>query len=255
VRWIVQLCLAALVLGPVASNALFGAPKKRFKGESLLDIGSLGLSKLGGIVAAVGDVDGSQILDLFVLSSDQRTVSVWLWDSGQSHSSIMLSSFLNVSDTASYTFVPAQSPPIPAPDGVVITNVVPGDYNYDGRLDLLLMGQRNPDSPSDEELVMSVWLGQGNGAFSRSLTRYSSSLPTDRIATAGPLPVPSATLSQPLAFDANGDMKVDLLGYPYIKGERSPTLRLWKNVYDASVPDNSVFELSVFRSPTKPAAL
>jgi hypothetical protein len=93
VRRIVQLCVAALALGSAPSNALFGVPKKRFKGESLLDIGSLGLSKLDGIVAAVGDVDGSQILDLFVLSSDQRTISVWLWDSGQSASFVARSSW------------------------------------------------------------------------------------------------------------------------------------------------------------------
>ena len=50
----------------------------------------------------------------------------------------------------------------------VITNVVPGDYDYDGRLDMLLMGQDNPGGWwADEELHMTVHRGQGRGQFGK----------------------------------------------------------------------------------------
>jgi integrin alpha FG-GAP repeat containing protein 1 len=62
--------------------------------------------------------------------------------------------------------------------------------------------------------------------------------------------VPSAALSQPLVFDADGDMKVDLLGYAYSNGRDSTSPRLWRNVYDPSEPDGNVFELSVFNLNT-----
>jgi hypothetical protein len=78
-------------------------------------------------------------------------------------------SILKTCTQESYTFAPSKSPPILAPQGIIITNVVPGDFNYDGRLDLLFMGQHDPDSSSDKELIMSVWIGQGNGVFSTFL--------------------------------------------------------------------------------------
>jgi hypothetical protein len=55
----------------------------RFKFEGWISLESLGLKD--GMVAAVGDVDGDQILDLFVLSADQSSVSLWLWNKGLPH--------------------------------------------------------------------------------------------------------------------------------------------------------------------------
>lgn len=49
--------------------------------------------------------------------------------------------------------------------GFIITNVVPGDYNYDGKLDVLLMGEQNPDKNPTNEIKMQIYLGNGNDTF------------------------------------------------------------------------------------------
>ena len=41
-----------------------------------------------------------------------------------------------------------------------ITNVVPGDFDHDGKLDLLVMGNVSPGS-SAGELVMRIYFGNG----------------------------------------------------------------------------------------------
>lgn len=51
--------------------------------------------------------------------------------------------------------------------GFIITNVVPGDYNYDGKLDVLLMGEQNPDKNPTNEIKMQIYLGNGNDTFGR----------------------------------------------------------------------------------------
>lgn len=49
--------------------------------------------------------------------------------------------------------------------GFIITNVVPGDYNYDGNLDVLLMGEESPDKNPKKEIKMQIYLGNGNDTF------------------------------------------------------------------------------------------
>jgi integrin alpha FG-GAP repeat containing protein 1 len=51
--------------------------------------------------------------------------------------------------------------------GFIITNVVPGDYNYDGKLDVLLMGEQNPDKNPTKEIKMQIYLGNGNDSFGK----------------------------------------------------------------------------------------
>jgi hypothetical protein len=82
--------------------------KPRFKEDALSPAGGLGLEHLEGRVAALGDWNGDQLyvgwsasdrtgmsadccpsrlgrsIDLFELSKDQRSVSVWTWDHGLS---------------------------------------------------------------------------------------------------------------------------------------------------------------------------
>lgn len=60
--------------------------------------------------------------------------------------------------------------PVPYAQGIqapwTITNIVPGDYDYDGRLDILLMGQEAPDGWfSDSEVKMLFYKGLGGGNF------------------------------------------------------------------------------------------
>jgi integrin alpha FG-GAP repeat containing protein 1 len=106
---------------------------------------------------------------MFVLNADQRSISLYSWNRGEPilarrGQSRRLKDFC----LAKYAFEAVQgAKAVTAP--FVITNVVPGDYDYDGRLDMLLMGQDNPGGWwADEELHMSVHIGQGRGQFGRA---------------------------------------------------------------------------------------
>lgn len=50
----------------------------------------------------------------------------------------------------------------------IITNIVPGDFDYDGKLDVLLMCSTNPDL-KDSEIVMQLYLGNGNDTFGEEI--------------------------------------------------------------------------------------
>jgi integrin alpha FG-GAP repeat containing protein 1 len=109
-----------------------------------------------------------------------------------------------------FKYTPAPSPPITST--FVITNVVPGDFNYDGRLDLLVMGEDNPEGWWSGELKMELWTGDGKGGFTKAAS------------------IPSSTTAQPIPLDVDGDMKVDLLGFPYVKDGKSKVPQTWRNV-------------------------
>ena len=57
-----------------------------------------------------------------------------------------------------------------------------------------------------------------------------------------PLDVPASTLAQPIPIDANGDLKIDLLGTT--PGSSTNVLNLWKNVVnDSARASGPVFEV------------
>ncbi|KZV83486.1 hypothetical protein EXIGLDRAFT_683764 [Exidia glandulosa HHB12029] len=89
-------------------------------------------------------------------------------------------------------------------------NVIPGDMTYDGKLDLLVMS-----AGANKDIAMSVYLGP-----------FSSTEPPR-------IDVPSSTLVQPIPVDANGDMRIDLLGmFPDAGGS---SLKLWQNSWNSSL--------------------
>ncbi|CAG8649677.1 13977_t:CDS:2, partial [Racocetra fulgida] len=104
--------------------------------------------------------------------------------------------------------------------GFLITNVLPGDYNYDGILDILVMGQVSPGD-SSKQLYMRVYMGTGNSTFDPNY--YN---------------VPSSTAQQPIPLDFYGSMKVDLLGHQF--GDSSH-ISIWKNVFNATT--RTLFEV------------
>ena len=62
------------------------------------------------------------------------------------------------------------------------------------------------------------------------------------------LAVPSSTPAQPVVFDADGDMRVDMLALPV--GQSSPSsIRLWRNAFDAVNGTGQVFD--VYVSPSR----
>ena len=140
-----------VALAPSPAAAWFPGEHRRFVEEKLIDTGSLGLPN-DGVVAAFGDFNGDQLLDVFYLSSDQRTVTLYTWD------------------RTTYSFQSRPETSVRTKSDFVIVNVVPGDFNYDGRLDLLLMGSKNPGGwwGDDETLDMQIFLQNENGSLCES---------------------------------------------------------------------------------------
>ncbi|BGO97546.1 hypothetical protein RTG_01521 [Rhodotorula toruloides ATCC 204091] len=195
--------LAALVCVltlPTPSRAWFPGVKKRYTDEKLIDAGPLGLPKTG-LVAAWADWNADQLLDLFLVSSDQRTVSVHTWD------------------RKAYEWKEAVEARIRTKSDFIITNVVPGDFDYDGKVDVLLMGGKNPGGwwGADETTEMQVYLQRGDGSWSE------------------PYSIDSSALAQAMPIDATGDMRTDLLG---LSTGSKPQLQLWNNTWAASNATN-----------------
>jgi integrin alpha FG-GAP repeat containing protein 1 len=206
-----------LVLSIQFVDALFGglAPQ-RYVEEKLIDAGSLGLPETG-LVAAFGDYNGDQVLDLFHLSADQRSLSVYIWDK------------------LAYSWIERVDTRIRTDSDFIITNVVPNDYNYDGRLDILLMGAKDPGSwwGSEDELDMRVYLQQSNATFCESCCEFylkRALIPM----IASPQFVNASTAPQPIPFDASGDMRTDLLGF----SPNQPLPQIWNNVWESSNQTN-----------------
>lgn len=136
---------------PVAS-AWFPGVEQRFVEEKLIDTGSNGLPNTG-LVAALGDYNADQLLDLVYLSSDQRSVVIYTWN------------------RSAYSWQEQSKTAIRTESDFIIVNIVPGDYNYDGRLDLLLMGSKNPNGwgwGDSDTLDMQVYLQQPDGTYCKA---------------------------------------------------------------------------------------
>jgi integrin alpha FG-GAP repeat containing protein 1 len=54
-----------------------------------------------------------------------------------------------------------------------------------------------------------------------------------------PLDLPQSTLAQPIPFDSDGQMRIDLLGMQPGMSQ----LRMWKNVWNASDPSGPLYEM------------
>ncbi|CAG8489897.1 1394_t:CDS:10 [Acaulospora colombiana] len=182
----------------------------RYTASSLYSVNDIGLDNIGGTVIAFADLNSDKYTDLIVLSADQKTISFYLWD----HDSYTYS----IAPSANITITSDGTNP-----GFLITNVLPGDYNYDGILDLLIMGQENPtgkNSKSDP-LYMRVYMGYDNSSFDSSY--YN---------------VPSSTVQQPIPLDFYGTMRTDLLGHAYAN---SSYISVWKNAFNAT--SRTLFEV------------
>ncbi len=91
-----------------------------------------------------------------------------------------------------------------------VASVVPSDFNCDGQLDVLLVF---------EDCSSRIYFGR---LGSEGVDDNFLSIDSSRV--------------QPTLFDYNGDMRIDLLGYP----KNSDTLSVWKNV---QVGDSISFEM------------
>ncbi|EGO21825.1 hypothetical protein SERLADRAFT_363011 [Serpula lacrymans var. lacrymans S7.9] len=191
------LCILCLAL---PARSMWPFSPKRFTKNSLMKAGSMGIAS-GDRIVAFGDFNGDQFLDVLSLDQDQHTLSVYLW---------------NHED---FSFHKSSSIRHPTP----VSNVVPGDFTHDGKLDLLVMsGSQTPN-----RMNIVLYKGVHNDQFDSS-----------------PVSVPPSTLSQPIPVDVDGDMKIDLLGIPYTQSNTNSPLMVWKNSWNASQTPNSLFDLT-----------
>lgn len=133
--------------------------------------------------------------DLFSISPDRKSVQVWLWnrDKWQYDAGSVLDF------------------------DKLVHNVIPADFNGDGRLDLLVMTAEEDKwwGKADKSLNLTVVLGAEGGFGDR-------------------WELDSAGRHQPFVFDDEHNLLPSLLGY-LPNGERDNNLRSWKNV-DGSKP-------------------
>lgn len=127
------------------SASIFNFGQKKFSYEGLIDAGSMGLDNADGQVAAFGDLNGDSAMDLFVVSGDATKVNVYLWN------------------RESYSFQVSTMTEIVVPNGRQIVNIIPADFTYDGKLDLLVL----MNAPGTQETEMMLWLGKTGGAFGK----------------------------------------------------------------------------------------
>ncbi|KAL9936040.1 hypothetical protein V8E36_004882 [Tilletia maclaganii] len=228
----IGLLAATFALLSSPSAALFGLGTKRFQYEGLINAGSLGLDKVvgDGEVVALSHVNADHFVDAFVLNEDRTRLDVYLWDH------------------AAFAFKADPASSISAPSGQVIANVVPGDFDYDGRLDVLLMTQAKSRSSSMDELRHGLYLGQASGGFAQK-----------------PIDIDSTTAAQPLMLDASGDMRTDFLAHPFssantLASSTSAPLQLWRNNFtrpSRHFPGSSGFvrqDLAFFDKHGKPTS-
>jgi hypothetical protein len=90
---------------------------------------------------------------------------------------------------------------------------------------------------SRSRTIMSLYLSLGGGTFGNWI-----SIPTGielNLADVNNIPVSQTASSQPVPLDANGTMKVDLLGVE----ESSRALKLWKNQWNGSETPTNPFDM------------
>ncbi|KAJ9119554.1 hypothetical protein QFC22_003263 [Naganishia vaughanmartiniae] len=120
------------------------------KFEGLITIGGLGLEAVSGTLAAFGDWNGDQSTDVFTLSSDKRTMQIYLWNHKQAK------------------FRPSHNITTEKP----IESVVPLDFNLDGHLDVIILTQDEVEDggwwgTKRGILNAKVYLGGGEQAYNK----------------------------------------------------------------------------------------
>ncbi|KAJ1966785.1 hypothetical protein IWQ62_002256, partial [Dispira parvispora] len=207
---------AVLLLGMGHSGQLAGASWTRkwlFKESRLYPIQDVGLEQVQGLVAAFGDFNADKSTDLFVLGDDQRTLDVYLWESTATTFQRLESGHLDFN-----TWEDSNG------NALVVTSVIPGDFNYDGQLDVLVLSQRDTDD-QDLPVYMRVYLGDGKDGFQDT-----------------PVELDSAAKTHPIPVDLSGDMTTDLLGF--VQTEKNTVVpKLWTNNARAHDQEKPLFTL------------
>jgi len=153
----------------------------------------IGLDSVSGSVVAFGDFNSDKFTDVFVLDSTLQKLSVYLWQTNSTAFEHLETADIDVSKYSLY-----------------IVNIIPNDFNYDGKLDVLIMASKEKTDKPNKELIMRLYLGN-----QKSFDKY--------------IEVPSSTNIQPTLLDYYGNMHPNLIGYPFNVTESNQSkLHIWK---------------------------
>jgi len=153
----------------------------------------IGLDSVSGSVVAFGDFNSDKFTDVFVLDSTLQKLSVYLWQTNSTAFEHLETADIDVSK-----------------DSLYIVNIIPNDFNYDGKLDVLIMASKEKTDKPNKELIMRLYLGN-----QKSFDKY--------------IEVPSSTNIQPTLLDYYGNMHPNLIGYPFNVTESNQSkLHIWK---------------------------
>eukprot|EP00163_Fabomonas_tropica_P000080 TRINITY_DN1006_c0_g1_i15.p1 TRINITY_DN1006_c0_g1~~TRINITY_DN1006_c0_g1_i15.p1 ORF type:complete len:238 (+),score=48.93 TRINITY_DN1006_c0_g1_i15:181-894(+) len=169
----------SLVLLPMAHADFFNpklshAPK--FPDSQLYNL-DVGLGAIQGRVVGLGDFNSDKYADLIALSNAGDAITIWIWDDDDFKYNVWPTAVINTTN---------------------VINVSPIDYNYDGRLDLLVSTQ-----VGNAPIEHAVYIGDGD-QFTQIIEN-------------GAIPNSNGQLS---VLDANQDLLVDFFGETE-KGTRS----------------------------------
>nr|XP_006813655.1 PREDICTED: T-cell immunomodulatory protein-like [Saccoglossus kowalevskii] len=143
-------------------------------------------TQVEGVVAAFGDFDCDKKTDIFVIAEDGHRVDLWLWHEKSS----------TAPGSTPGTLRKCQNATIKIPNEV-ITSVVPGDYDGDSRMDLLVLTKPLTKAKDDTAPTSShiYWGITKQLAFDLKNTTVSVDM-----------------FDQPLVMDYNADMVPDIFG-------------------------------------------
>ncbi|KAI9220578.1 hypothetical protein BC828DRAFT_357915 [Blastocladiella britannica] len=204
----VLLALAQLATSASTTSALAGGVP--FTLRQTLD---------GADVIAFADVNGDKHTDVFTLDSTRRQLSFYLWDTAKKSWSTSTPVF---SADALYNTDAS---------GITIVNVVPGDFNDDGVLDLLVSTVNGTSASLDHVLHLAL------GATTNGPPSFA----------VHPVPVAVLDSAQPTLAGLSGSMLPDILGVS--KGSSSNTNSSGMAVWTAAPRTTAGYATAPVRLP------
>lgn len=173
----VGLCLSLVHCSQYSISSFGGPPFTVKPSAGMYEIGGLGLDGLtnGAQIMAYGDFDNNKYTDIVTIDDSLRTITISLYSHDSSSFSTLTSIKLNEN----------------------IVSVIPGDFNYDGKLDLLVTTQSS--SSTDPETYLKYFFRTSDSPYFGK----SENTPNMEANIKG--------LTQPFVFDVDGDRNLDVL--------------------------------------------
>jgi hypothetical protein len=117
----------------------------------------IGLENLIGFrILSLGDINSDKSLDIVLLNNAQKKVELGVWDI-ETRQFTIIKNKMNIARNK------------------IILNIISMDFNFDGKLDILVFYGNNEDKDKVDKLIeIDLFLGDGTGQFGKYL--YSTSI-------------------------------------------------------------------------------